>query len=194
MMILSHIFAGTFLALIDADGHEVDDAGYSRQRLSFIFANDRAELRKEVRFGPWKRRSGCLRGWVIYDATGEVVDCGHLAYPRSPLPGDEIIYASIKAAALGDILGATFVFMPSGFVAVAPPTHHGGNMVGYEEPEEAVRPYWLPKRRWAYLPENPWLDSLKGWRERLPAVEVGAREYVRSAVAEALLGIGAVEL
>lgn len=196
MALLTDIFAGTLLALIGPDGREVDDAGYGRQRLNFKIAEDRAELGEPVRFGPWRRGNDQVSAWVIYDANGEIVDCGPLLAPRWPLAGDEIVYpaSSIRAAALGDLLGATFVFMPSGFVAVTPTGGVPSSLVGYAEPEELIRPFWLPKRRWAFMPENPWLDSLKGWRERLPAVDVGAREYLRSAVAEALLGIGALEL
>ncbi len=196
MSLLETVFDGTFLALIDSDGHELDDAGYRRQRLQFKISEDRAELSSPVRFGPWRRGNDEVAGWVIYDPDGEIVDCGPLLSPRRPMAGDEIVYpvSSIRAAGLGDVLGATFVFMPSGFVAVSPPTPPVGfaPLVGYTEPEELVLPFWLPKRRWAYMPTNAWLDSLKS--VTLPPVDVGAKEYLRSFVIEAMLGIGAVEL
>jgi hypothetical protein len=194
--VLETTFAGAFLGLIGSDGREVDDAGYGRQRLHFKISEDRADLSDPVRFGPWRQGNEQVAGWVIYGAGGEIIDCGPLLAPRWPLAGDEIIYSasSIRAAALGDILGATFVFMPSGFVAVTPPTPTIGfsPLVGYAEPEELARPFWLPKRRWAFMPENPWLDSLKS--VTLPPVDVGAKEYLRSFVIEAMLGVGVIEV
>lgn len=190
MTLLADIFADAFLALLDGGGREVDDPGYQRQRLPFNFSEDGADLAQSVRFGPWRKQAD-IRAWVIYDAAGQVLDCGPLIRPRTCFPGDEIVYGpgSIKAAALGDLLGATFVFMPSAAVVVAPPAGGGGgNMVGLEMAE--VRPWWLPKRRWEYAPEDPWRQRVKA----LPQPQTRAVEYQRSSVAEALLGIRAVEL
>lgn len=196
MSLLDTIFGETFLALLGPDGREPDDVGYRRERLRFDISDDRAELSEPVRFGPWRGKSEGISGWVIYGGDGLVVDCGLLTRPRTLFAGDELIYgaSSIRAAGLGDVLGATFVFMPSGFVAVAAPAHHGGSVVGYAEPEEYREVFWLPKRRWPSIPESAWPKSLKSVGEILPAMDVGAVEYVRSALAEALLGIGGLEL
>lgn len=199
MMPLRTIFADCRMGLVHTDGREVDDAGYVRQPLPFKFGEDHADLADAVRFGPWRASyRGAVAGWAIYDAGGNVLDAGPLAFVRFPLAGDEIVFPahSIRSAAVGDILGITCVFMPSGFAVGVPPapTDHPGGYVGYPEQEQQVVPFWLPKRRWTFIPEGTWRHDLAGWRERVIVPDVGAKEYQRSALAEMLLGIGSVEL
>lgn len=170
------IFDGAWLGLLAADGREPDDAGYRRQRLDMRSGSNR----RMIRFGPWQG-AGPLESWVIFDSRGDLLDAGSLRTPRWMTHGDTITYrpSSIRSAAIGDVLGITCVFMPSGFaVGVVPPAPSlpiGTLIAGYPDQEELLLPFWLPKRRWSYMPEAL-IAQVKGWRTRLPAVDVGADE------------------
>jgi len=180
--------------LLCEDGSEDSDAYYYAHELYMTDGvNDRA-----VHFGPWHRSrpyNEPLVGWVIKNADDEVIDAGMLSRPRRPRRGDSVIFprGSIKSAMVGDVLGVTGVFMPSGFAVGVPPavtlvSSGGGVMADFAYPEQQELPFWLPKRRWRELSQDDAADAamsdtgysmIRGWRQRLTAPDTGIKEVLR---------------
>lgn len=180
------LFDGVKLMLVTRDDYCVPLPLYFDAEL----ANDR-----QIQFGPFKG-SATVGEWALLDAQDEVLDSGPLSRSRHVRRGDRLLFprGSVKAAAVGDVLGITCVFMPSGFaVGVVPPasTQLPGDALGgtlgdfaYAGQDERVtaRPFWLPKRRWAEMPRL--LGELGIWQKRLSRPEVGVREQVRRGTAQ----------
>lgn len=164
------LFAGAMLALYTAGG-ECADPSYRPMPVSMPDGmNDRP-----VQFGPWRGDEAGITGWALLVSDGGVLDSGLLAKRRNVKRGDRVVFprGAIKSAVVGDLLGITAVFMPSGFAVAVP--RGGGGAAAY--PEQQVYPtvFWLPKRRWQELPRT--VDYLE-WRKRLGTPEVGVREVV----------------
>lgn len=146
-------------------------------------------------FGPFLGGEGPLVGWII-TKNGLLIDAGELTRPRTPKRGDRVIFTrgSIKSAAVGDVLGITCVFMPSGFaVGVPPPATNapatGGGPFAYAEMTQLPWIFWLRKRRWDQMPRI--LGEYGTWKSRLVKPEgVGARESYRSRQQEQLIAAG----
>lgn len=160
------------LALYDEYGN-----GPAPKPIAFIWSDNQA-LNEAVSF----KYAGVLSTWALLK-DGEILDAGELKRQRHLRPGDRLVFrhGAIKAAAVGDVLGITCVFMPSGFGAgVAPPVtavpggYLGGTLgdFAYAGQEERIpRIFWLPKRRWAEMPK-----ALDGWQKRLTRPPVGVQE------------------
>lgn len=136
--------------------------------------------------------------WAIV-RDGQILDEGPLAKSHLIHPGDRIIFpkGSIKSAAVGDILGITCVFMPSGFaVGIPPAVQTPGDTLGgtlgdfaYANQEGVARPFWLPKRRWQEMPR--YIDEYGQWQKRLyaPVVRREHGEVLTDYVNPAVVGM-----
>lgn len=140
--------------------------------------------------GPWTGMR--VTHWAITKG-GEVLDSGELRKPHVMRPGDRMAFprGSIKAAAVGDVLGITCVFMPSGFAVGVPPpataaAATGGGPFAYDGQIGMPWIFWLPKRKWDEMPKL--INEQGQWQKRMRDVpDTGVHETVRRSVVQQLI-------
>lgn len=175
------LFAGAKLALVG-----MDDADPYCVPLPVFFGEDGANDRP-LQFGPFKA-SDLIEEWVLIAADETILDSGPLTREREVQRGDRVVFprGAVKSAIVGDLLGITAVFMPSGFVVgvpAKPVTASGGGPFAYAgQVEVAPWVFWLPKRKWDEMPRL--LGEHGTWQKRLGSQATWCRETVRRRQAE----------
>ena len=187
------LFAGAKLALVGQD-----DADPFCVPLPIFFGEDGANDRPlQFTF----KDADLISEWALLGADDTILDSGKLTRERRVGRGDRIVFprGAVKSAIIGDLLGITAVFMPSGFVVGVPPVTAkppGGELGGTlgdfayagQDERPAALPFWLPKRRWNEMPR--YLDEYGTWQKRLGPQQTRCREKVVRRQTEVLVAAG----